>query len=176
MLGGDLLTEYDMHDSGYCIRFVFVRAVSKPCVRTLIKTHNFVSFYKFLIHLGMHHTVKAYLHNGLGAQIYSSYYRWLLLLAAVMYVNNTDLIHWSCQPFCSLVKLIVASQTLTYAWGGLAIAMGAAIKPEKCYVYFLSNWHDCGQAKLQTVWALPESIAQLPFHWGISPHRIYGFR
>jgi hypothetical protein len=31
----------------------------------------------------------------------------------VMYIDNTYLIHWSCQPFCSLVKLIVASETAT---------------------------------------------------------------
>jgi hypothetical protein len=27
-----------------------------PVLRTLIKTCNFVTFYKFLIHLGVHHT------------------------------------------------------------------------------------------------------------------------
>jgi hypothetical protein len=43
--------------SGYCIVFLFVRTVSKPCVWTLIKTPNFVIFYKFLIHLGVHHTI-----------------------------------------------------------------------------------------------------------------------
>jgi hypothetical protein len=30
--------------------------VSKAHLGTLIKTRNFVTFYKFLIHLGMHHT------------------------------------------------------------------------------------------------------------------------
>ncbi len=39
--------------------------------------------------------VNAYLRDGFGARIYSSYYKWLLLLAAVMYVNDTDLIHWA---------------------------------------------------------------------------------
>jgi hypothetical protein len=43
--------------SGYCIVFVFVRTVSKPCVQTSIKTRNFVTFYKFLIHLGVRHTI-----------------------------------------------------------------------------------------------------------------------
>ncbi len=100
--------------------------------------------------------VKAYLCDGFGAQIYSSYYRRLLLLAPVMYVNDANLIHCSCHPLCSLTKLIVASQTATYVWGGLAIAMGL---PEKCYAYFLSYWYGLGRAKLQTVWALPESIA-----------------
>jgi hypothetical protein len=74
--------------------------------------------------------VKAYLRNGYGAQIYSSYYKQLLLLAAIMYVDDTDLIHWSRTPDCNPEKLIAAAQTTTYAWGGLVIATEAAMKPE----------------------------------------------
>jgi hypothetical protein len=40
-------------------------------------------------------TVNVYLRNGFGAWIYFSYYKQLLLLAAMMYVDDTDLIHWS---------------------------------------------------------------------------------
>jgi hypothetical protein len=76
--------------------------------------------------------VKAYLCDGFGTLIYSSYYRQLLILAAVMYMVDTDLVHWSRLPLCSPVELIAAVQTATYAWGGLAIAMGAAVKPDKC--------------------------------------------
>jgi hypothetical protein len=36
--------------------------------------------------------VNAYLHNGFGAWIYSSYYKQLLLLTAMMYLDDTDLI------------------------------------------------------------------------------------
>ncbi len=79
----------------------------------------------------------------------------------MMYVNDTDLIHWSCQPSCNPSKLKAAVQTLTYAWGSLAIAIGAAMKPDECYAYFLSYWYDCGQAKLRTVKALPESIVPI---------------
>ncbi len=39
--------------------------------------------------------VNAYLRDGFGSRIYSSYYKQLLLLAAVVYVDNTDLIHWA---------------------------------------------------------------------------------
>ena len=95
--------------------------------------------------------MKAYLCDGFGAQIYSSYYWRLLILAAIMYVDDTDLVHWSCLPFCSPVELIAAAQTAMYAWGGLAIATGAAMKPDKCYAYFLSYWYDHGRAKLRTV-------------------------
>jgi hypothetical protein len=75
--------------------------------------------------------------------MYSSYYKYLLLLAAIMYANDTNLIHWAQKPSCTSNKLIAAAQTATYALGGLAIATGAAMKPEKCYyTYFLSYWYD----------------------------------
>jgi hypothetical protein len=117
--------------------------------------------------------VNAYLHDGFGAQIYSSYYKQLLLLAAVMYVNNTDLIHWADQPFCSPSKLIAAVQTATNAWGSLAIATRAAMKPEKYYAYFLSYWYNRGRAKLRMVRALVASIAPITLPSGnISPSHL----
>jgi hypothetical protein len=108
--------------------------------------------------------VKAYLRDGHGAQIYSSYYKRLLLLAAVMYVDDTDLIHWSRSSVCTPEELIAAAQTATYAWGGLVIATGAAMKPEKCYAYFLLFWFDKGRAKLRTINALPtpSSLITMP--------------
>ncbi len=86
---------------------------------------------------------------------YDSYYRWLLLLVAVMYVDDTDMIHWAQNPSCSPGKLIAAAQIAPYAWGGLANATGAAIKPEKCYAYFLSYLYDNGQARLRPIRSLP---------------------
>jgi hypothetical protein len=68
----------------------------------------------------------------------------LLLLAAVMYIGNTDLINWAGQPSCSPSKLIAAAQFAAYAWGSFAIATGAAMKQEKCYAYFLPNWYNLG--------------------------------
>jgi hypothetical protein len=53
-----------------------------------------------------------------------------------MYIKDTDLIHWSVQPSCNLSELIATAQTVTYAWGSLAIATGAAMKLDKCYAYF----------------------------------------
>jgi hypothetical protein len=48
--------------------------------------------------------VNAYLCDEFGAQIYSSYYKHLLLLAAIMYVDDTDLIHWARKPSCTPEK------------------------------------------------------------------------
>jgi hypothetical protein len=69
-------------------------------------------------------------------------------------MSDTDLIHWSC-ILCNPKKLIAAVQTATYAWGGLAITTGAAMKPEKCYAYFLSYWFDKGRAKMRMISLLP---------------------
>jgi hypothetical protein len=90
-----------------------------------------------------------------------------------MYINNIDLVHWSTLPSCTPGKHIAAAQTVTYAWGGLAIATGAAMKPEKCYAYFLSYWYDRGRAKLTTVKTLPESIAPITLPSGeIAPSHL----
>ncbi len=99
--------------------------------------------------------VNAYLREGFGAKMYSSYYRRLLLLAVVMYVDDTDMIHWAQNPSCSPGGLIAAAQTATYAWGGLAIATGKAMKPEKCYAYFLSYLYDNSRARLRPIRSLP---------------------
>ena len=117
--------------------------------------------------------VNAYLRDDFGAQIYSSYYKRLLILAVVMYVDNTDLVYWSSMPFCTPAELIAAMQTATYAWGELAIATGAAMKPDKGYAYFLSYWYDRRGATLRIVKALPDSIAPITLPSGeITPSHL----
>jgi hypothetical protein len=51
--------------------------------------------------------VNAYLHDRFG--IYSSYYKQLLLSAAVMHIDDTDLSHWAGQPSCSPSELIATA-------------------------------------------------------------------
>jgi hypothetical protein len=58
--------------------------------------------------------VNAYLRDGYGAQINWSYYKQLILLAAIMYVNNFNLIHWSRTPICNPKEFIATAQTATY--------------------------------------------------------------
>jgi hypothetical protein len=52
--------------------------------------------------------------------------------------TSTILVHWWNHSSCTPGKLIAAAQTATYAWGGLAIATGAAM------TYFLSYWYNRG--------------------------------
>jgi hypothetical protein len=76
-----------------------------------------------------------------------------------MYVDDTNLIHWSRTPICNPEELIAATQTATYTWEGLVIATGAAMKPEKCNAYFLLYWFDKGRAKMRTISLLPAPSA-----------------
>jgi hypothetical protein len=90
-----------------------------------------------------------------------------------MDIDDTDLIHWADQPSCSPSKLIAAAQTAAYAWGSLAIATGAAMKPKKCYAYFLSYWYNRECAELRMVRAIPASIAPITLPSGkIAPSHL----
>ncbi len=53
---GGSIWQNNLWRSGCCIAFVFVETVSRAQLWTWIKTRNFVTFYKFLMHLGVHHT------------------------------------------------------------------------------------------------------------------------
>jgi hypothetical protein len=81
--------------------------------------------------------VNTYNRYGHGAHLQTSYTYQLFLLIAIIYVDGTDLIQVTELVTASLIELIQHSQTSTNAWGRLAIAMGAALKPEKCFAYFM---------------------------------------
>jgi hypothetical protein len=80
--------------------------------------------------------VNAYLRNGHGSRTMTSYTFRLFVLAAVLYVDDTDLIHMTALVTASPSDLVQQSQILMNVWGGLAIATGASLKPEKCFAYF----------------------------------------
>jgi hypothetical protein len=82
-------------------------------------------------------------------------------IAVVIYVDNADLPHTTTHVTASPAELIQHSQKSTNAWGGLAIATGAALKPEKCYAYFLVYWYPNGHASMGNVLTLPEPTAHI---------------
>ncbi len=81
--------------------------------------------------------VNTYLRKGHGASQVSSYTQCLLVLAAVIYIDDTDLPHMTALIMATPSELIKHSQKSTNVWGGMATATGAALKPEKSYAYFL---------------------------------------
>ena len=67
--------------------------------------------------------VNAYCRMGHGAcSMVTSYSARLFILSAVMYVDDTDLLHWPDSPSCELEELVQHVQTSTMDYGRLAQA------------------------------------------------------
>jgi hypothetical protein len=106
--------------------------------------------------------VNAYLRKGHGTRQVLSFTQRLLVLAAVIYVDDTDLPHMTKHITATSTELIKHSQKSTNVWGGLAIATGAALKPEKCYAYFFTYCYANGQASMADIINLLTPLCILP--------------
>jgi hypothetical protein len=105
--------------------------------------------------------VNAYLQDGHGSQTLTSYSHCLLILAAILYVNNTNMIHTMPSVTATAQELISHTQEATNTWGRLAIATGAALKPEKCFVYILDDEFINGRAVMGGTRSLPTPSAMI---------------
>jgi hypothetical protein len=92
---------------------------------------------------------------GHGANIRSSYLSRPFYLSAVIYVNDTDLLHWPEFLGITREELIAHVQRATMDYGWLAQASGGILKENKCSVYFLAYKYIRGHAKMMTLWDLP---------------------
>ncbi len=106
--------------------------------------------------------VNAYPCKGLGARQVSCYTQHLLILVAVIYIDDTDLPHMIDHVMATSLELIKHSQKLTNVWGGLAIATGVALTPKKCYAYFLTFHFSNGRALMADVNDLPTPSCLFP--------------
>jgi hypothetical protein len=57
---------------------------------------------------------------------------------AILYVNNTDLLHINFNKDETVNDAHIAIQNSVKSWGNLLIATGGALKPEKCFYSILS--------------------------------------
>ena len=111
--------------------------------------------------------VNAYLREGHGVRTQTSLSLRSFVLAAVLYVDDTDNFHMTPHVTASPPELIQHSQKSTNVWGGLAIATGAAMKPEKCFAYFMIYLLTCGRYRLGTIEDLPSATNLIPQDDGI---------
>ena len=102
--------------------------------------------------------VNAYRRMGHGAKLTSAFTSRMFILAAVMYVDDTDLLHWAPSPTTSSEELVQQVQEATNDWGLLGQATGGALKPEKCFLYLLDYSFNKGRAKLSAPKNLPEPV------------------
>ncbi len=110
--------------------------------------------------------VNAYLRDGLGSRTLTSYFHCLLTLAAILSVDNTNMIHATLSVSANAQELISHTQDATNTWGRLAIATGAALKPEKCFAYILTYKFINSRAVMGNMRSLPSPSAMIPQNEG----------
>jgi hypothetical protein len=76
-----------------------------------------------------------------------------------MYVDNTDILHWSPSSFVEDENLVFYVQQATTNWRHLLLASGVILKAPKCLIYFLLYKFVCGHAKLKSFQDLPQPLA-----------------
>ena len=80
--------------------------------------------------------VNAYWRIGRGEQLTSVYTCRMFILAAVMYVDDIDLLHWAKFPTTSATELVQQVLAAMNDWGLLGQATDGALKPKKCVCTF----------------------------------------
>jgi hypothetical protein len=108
--------------------------------------------------------VYAYRHMGHGDRIFSLYFHQLFILAAVMYANDMDLLHWPSSPSTTPEELIEYVQVATTDWGNLSQASGGILKPAKRSVYLTLYEYLNGRAQLKSMLNLPPPVTYI--NWG----------
>ncbi len=103
--------------------------------------------------------INVYCNLGQGVTFIGAWARDAFTLAAVLYVDDSDLFHMaigmsSDEGFLQLV------QYATNDWAGLVHATGGSLKPQKCFWYMLGWLWKKGKARLKTLYELPQD----PFH------------
>jgi hypothetical protein len=93
------------------------------------------------------------------------------ILAAVLFVDDSDLFHMaigtpSDKEFLQLV------QNATNNWAGLVRAIGGPLKPQKCFWYMLGWVWKKGKAHPKTLFELPQDSLHIPQQDGRVPIRL----
>jgi len=79
----------------------------------------------------------------------------MFLLAAIMYVDDTDLLHLAPSQQTTDEELISQVEESADAWGQLAQATGGALKQPKDFTYFMSYKFTGGKACLKWIKDFP---------------------
>jgi hypothetical protein len=99
--------------------------------------------------------INSYRQMGHSAKICLSYFGRLFYLSAVMYVGDTNLLHWPASSAMDPKELIKWLQWATMDYGNLAQVRGDILKEKKCSVYFLDYKFVHGHAKMKSLHDLP---------------------
>ena len=106
--------------------------------------------------------VGAYKHQGYGAQFYSGWSGTDVNLAALLYVDDTDLLHSPHLANIPTKALVQRVQKAITCWANLLQATGGSLKPQKCYWYLLSYKFVNGTATLRPLSELSSHTVDIP--------------
>lgn len=107
-------------------------------------------------------TDNAYKRLGHGMDLKSSITQRLFLLASIIYVDDTDLLHWADFYGMSDEDFVEKIQKGLHDWGMLVQASGGSLKQSKSFWYLLSWKFTNGKPILKPQSALPSSPLLIP--------------
>ena len=106
--------------------------------------------------------VHAYKSKGFRAGFYSAWSSTFESLAALLYVDDKNLLHMSVNNTESGEAFVRRIQEATYYWAKLLQATGGDLKPSKCYWYLITYQFNGGKVKLEPLRDLTRSELCIP--------------
>jgi hypothetical protein len=110
--------------------------------------------------------ILAYVSMGHGVQVESAISGVLFTIAAILYVDDTDLLLWAKTSRMSDAQFLQQVQAAVTDWGMLALASGGSLRPEKCFWYFISFKFCNGRAYYKKLEELPSTPLTVPMRDG----------
>jgi hypothetical protein len=107
-------------------------------------------------------TDNAYKRLGHGMNLSSSISQRIFLLASIIYVDDTDLLHWADFYGMSDDDFVAKIQKGLHDWGMLVQASGGSLKQSKSFWYLLSWKFNNGKPVLKPQSALPSTPLLIP--------------
>jgi hypothetical protein len=106
--------------------------------------------------------VNGYKTLGHGAEMYGAWTGDLMKLAALLYVDDSDLLHMF-KEVMSDDEFLEKVQRATDDWGGIVKATGGSLKPAKCFWYLMSyKLNKNGTVRLKGLSELPKTELTIP--------------
>ena len=102
-----------------------------------------------------------YCRQGHGTEFVGAWARNAFMLAAVLYIDNSDLLHMA-KGYSTDDEFLASNQSATNDWAGLVHATGGSLKPQKCFWYMLGwRWVN-GVPRLKKLCRLPQTPLTIP--------------
>ncbi len=110
----------------------------------------------------LHTDNKCIPHNlGHGVMFIGAWAQDAFTLAAVLYVDDSDLFHMAIR-MPSDKEFLQLVQSATNNWAGLVHVTGGSLKPQKCFWYMLGWVWKNGKARLKNLYELPQNPLYIP--------------